>query len=122
MVMVGAALVFAAPFFRSFGFGGWLVGVFFAIGWPFAVALVAGRPVWVPGMLAATAMPASFVLHDVVLKTNPLYAVRPDRTMLLSCFGVEWALGLLGTAVAHLMTRVPDQSARRGFDVLPPKE
>lgn len=122
MLMIGAALLGSAPFIRSFGYGGWVMGIFVSLGWPFAAAVVAGRPVWVPGLLAATAIAASFTLHDVVLKSNRLYAVKPDNSLMLSCFGIELALGLVATAMAHLVTQVPGQSGRRGFDVLPPKE
>jgi hypothetical protein len=121
MLMIGAALLCSAPFIRSFGSGGWVMGVFVSMGWPFAIAVVAGRPVWIPGMLAATAIAASFWLHDVVLKSDRLYAARPDHTLLLSCLGIELALGLIATTAAHLILPVSEPSDTRGFDVLPPK-
>jgi hypothetical protein len=122
MLMIGAALLWSAPFIRSFGFGGWVVGVILSTSLPFAVAVVAGRPVWLPGVVTAVAIAASFWFHDVVLRSNRLYADRPDdAAFVLSCFGIELVLGLIASAAAHLVTRVSNAPNSPGFEVLPPK-
>lgn len=102
-VLVGLALVFGAPVIRSGGYGGWFIGLCLGLGWPFLCGLLAGRRVWLFGTLASVALPGSFVLHDCLLRSNPIYDSASDPGMLLGCTGFSVFLGAIGTAVAHVI-------------------
>jgi hypothetical protein len=121
MVLVALTLFFAAPFIRSFGYGGWVVGVLVSAVLPFTIAMLAGRPVWIPGVIGAAAIAASFPLHDVVLKTNRVY-VGGSEGFFISCFGMELAFGLTGAAAAHLLMRPTATTGAKRFDVIGPPE
>jgi len=92
------------------GFGGWIIAACLAFGWPLLCAVLAGRRVWVVGTLASFALPASFVLDDLLLDNHADHLSRSDGGALLGCAGVTFLLGLIGTALAH---RIISDSARR---------
>jgi hypothetical protein len=98
-ILISIELIFAAPVVRSGGYGGWLIAVSLAFGWPLLCGIVAGRSIGVVGMLASIALPSSFAIHDYVLRSDPNY--HSGFPGLVGCAGFSILLGVIGTAGAY---------------------
>jgi hypothetical protein len=100
--LVAAASVYAAaPVIRS---GGVVLAFIYIVGLPFVVGLIFGRATWL-GLTSTLAVPASFILHDAILKSDPFYAGHSDVRMMSMCFGSSVLLGAWGVLMAHGITR-----------------
>jgi hypothetical protein len=111
VVFLGFSLYCSGYLVQEAGFGGWLVALLFGVLLPLVVCLVASRAPIIFGVLAATSLVFSILLHDFDIRHNPL-----DREAWSRVLYRDWAVWAILWAILtglSLLVSVPLAIRRR---------